>query len=210
MIANCPGCGTHYKHEPPTVKVRARCGRCDASLDLGRLRPYRIVSAAPPTAEQARRAANHLPIGLDHPALAATIADNVARSAARAEAPPIAMVMPVRPVENWEDEDPLPQIPEMTLQGAYESSVGPLEGREVSREDNGEGRGDENVVDTAPEESAANSGGGATFALWMAAGAIAGTGASWTMGGTTIMGAAGGAAIGSVAGWVWLRWTSQK
>ena len=193
MIANCPGCGTHYKHEPPKVKIRARCGRCDASLDLGRLRPYRIVSAAAPTAEQAQRAANHLPIGLDHPALATTIAENIARNTEHAEPRPVPVVLPVRPPEIWETEDPLPQIPEMTLKGA--SSAGLRE---------------EPLGDPARAEPSPDGGGGATFALWMATGAIAGTGASWMMGGTTITGMAAGAAFGAVAGWVWLRWTSPK
>ena len=193
MIANCPGCGTHYKHEPPKVKIRARCGRCDASLDLGRLRPYRIVSAAAPTTEQAQRAANHLPIGLDHPALATAIAENIARNTGHAEPRSVPVLLPVRPPEIWETEDPLPQIPEMTLRGA--SSAGLRE---------------EPLGERAPAEPSPDGGGGATFALWMTAGAIAGTGASWTMGGTTITGMAAGAAFGAVAGWVWLRWTSPK
>ena len=210
MIANCPGCGTHYKHEPPKVKVRARCGRCDTALDLGSLRPYRILATAAPTAEQSKRAASHLPIGLDHPALATTIAENLARNTARAVAPPVPVVSPARPAENWENEDPLPQIPELTLRGAYESSAGPIPGREVRREEHGELMGEPIAADSADGASAPESGKGTTIALWMAAGAIAGTGASWTMGGTTLVGVAGGAAFGVVAGWIWLRWTSPK
>jgi hypothetical protein len=209
VIANCPGCGTHYKHEPPKIKVRARCGRCDTSLDLGRLRPYRILRTAAPTAEQAARAASHLPIGLDHPALATTIAENLARNTTRAVAPPVPLVRPARPAENWENEDPLPQIPEMTLRGAYESSAGPISGV-VQREDPADLVGEPIASDPAPAVSAAVSGRGATIALWVAAGAIAGTGASWTMGGTTLAGAAGGAAFGAAAGWIWMRWTSPK
>lgn len=53
-------------------------------------------------------------------------------------------------------------------------------------------------------------GGPATFVLWLATGAIAGTGVSWTMGGTTMTGIAAGAALGAAAGWGWLRWTSPK
>ena len=209
MIANCPACGTHYKHEPPKVRVRARCGRCDASLDLGRLRPYRIVSAVAPTAEQARRAASHLPIGLDHPALATTIAENVARNSTHAVARPVPVVLPVGAPEIGENEDPLPQIPEMHLRGAYESAVRPVLDDDVPREGPGEGVGVE-MGDPTPEESSPDGGGAATFALWLATGAIAGTGASWTLGGTTITGMAAGAAFGAVAGWVWLRWTSLK
>jgi hypothetical protein len=210
VIANCPGCGTHYKHEPPKVRVRARCGRCDASLDLGRLSPYRIVSAAAPTAEQARRAASHLPIGLDHPALAITIAENVARNTANAEGPPVPVVLSVQSPKIWENEDPLPQIPEMTLRGAYPPSVRPVQDDDVRREDSNAGLHEEALTDPAPEGSSPEGGGAATFALWLVSGAIAGTGASWTMGGTTITGMAAGAAFGAVAGWVWLRWTSQR
>ena len=196
MIANCPSCGTHYKHEPPKVRVRARCGQCDASLELGRLRPYRIVSAAAPTAEQASCAASHLPIGLDHPALATTIAKNVARSNAREVARPVPL--PIRAPEIWDNEDPLPEIPERMLRDADESAVPHVLDNPVSPEDEDGG------VSEAP------SGGATTFALWLTTGAIVGTGASWTMGGTTITGIAAGAAFGSIVGWGWLRWTSPK
>ena len=54
------------------------------------------------------------------------------------------------------------------------------------------------------------SGGGATFALWLATGAIAGTGVSWTLGGTTIDGVALGAVAGALAGWGWQKWTSSR
>jgi len=210
VISNCPGCGTHYKHDPPKVKVRARCGRCDTSVELGRLSPYRILPAVAPTPEQAKRAARHLPIGLDHPALATTIAENLAHNAGRAQATPVPIVMPSRPVENWEDDDPLPQIPEMALRGAFEASAGPIPAGELPRESHGDALGEPIAEATVPAESAPEGGRVATIALWMAAGAIAGTGVSWTMGGTTILGAAAGAATGVVAGWVWLRWTSPK
>ena len=81
MIANCPSCGTHYKHELPKVTTRARCGRCDATVDLSRLRPYRIVTASSPRPEDAATASRYSPIGLDHPALATAIARNVAAPA---------------------------------------------------------------------------------------------------------------------------------
>ena len=48
------------------------------------------------------------------------------------------------------------------------------------------------------------------LAMWVAAGAIAGTGISWTMGGETLTGIAGGAAIGAIGGWGWSRWTSRR
>jgi hypothetical protein len=212
VIANCPGCGTHYKHEPPKARLRARCGRCDTSLNLDRLRPYRIASVVAPTVEQARRAANHLPIGLDHPALATTIAENVARATARTEAPPVPVVLPVRPVEDWETEDPLPQIPEMSLSRTYESSLPEVQLDEISRGDRGVDAHDGASPETAPapDASARTGGGEATFAISMVAGAIAGAGIGVTMGGWTIVGGALGAAAGAVAGWAWLRWTSQK
>lgn len=202
MIANCPSCGTHYKHEPPKVRVRARCGRCDATLDLARLSPYRIVTATAPSPEDAESAARHLPIGLDHPALATTIARNVAL--------PVPAPPSIQSPDLWEDEDPLPQIPEMTLRGVFESSVPPTAENDifaaVAVESSVQGaRGDGTADARSPAGDRA-----ATFALWLATGAIAGTGASWTMGGTTTTGMAAGAALGAAAGWGWLRWTSPK
>ena len=210
MIANCPSCGTHYKHEPPVERVRARCGRCDATVDLSRLRPYRIVPTATPTAEQAKRAARHLPIGLDHPALAAEIAKNVARNVPREVAPPAPAAPPVGTPEAWEDEDPLPQIPEMTSKEDYGVSASPPpEGGALAEEPAGEI--DPARLGEATAGLPSNAGGGvATFALWVATGMISGTGLSWTMGGTTMTGMIAGAACGAMAGWGWLRWTSPK
>jgi len=37
-----------------------------------------------------------------------------------------------------------------------------------------------------------------------------GLGASWTVGGTTLVGTAAGMALGVLAGWGWKRWTSPK
>ena len=218
MIANCPGCGTHYRHEPPKVRVRARCGRCATSLDLGRLSPYRIVAVVAPTKEQLRIAADHLPIGLDHPALATTIAENVSRKSTAAVAQPVPVLMPVpAPVlasvdstEIWENEDPLPPIPEMALRGDYDSSVRPAHRGEVTQEGPEQDVDEIASEDGKPLETTADGGRTATIALWLAAGAIAGTGASWTLGGTTIIGVAAGAGFGAVAGWMWLRWTSPK
>ena len=202
MIANCPTCGTHYKHEPPTVSVRARCGRCDTALYLARLSPYRIVPATAQTAEHVERAASHLPIGLDHPALATTIAHNIART--------VPTVLPARSPDMWEHEDPLPPIEEMTLRGAFESSVPQVSDGGILRLDVNEAFDRRSravgTTDAAPPASH----GAATFALWLATGAIAGTGASWTMGGTTMSGIAVGVTLGAVTGWGWLRWTSPK
>ena len=201
MIANCPGCGTHFKHEPPKAPVRARCGRCDAPLNLGRLRPYRIISAAPLTAEQAKRVASRVPIGWDDPALAATIAGNLERPGVCADAPPAEVVLPIRPPEVWDTEDdPLPQIPEMTMRGASDAA----------ERDSGPEAQKETPADASDETPERGGEAVATFALWMASGAIAGTGASWTMGGATITGLAVGAVLGAVAGWTWRRWKSPK
>ncbi len=212
MIANCPGCGTHYRHEPPKLKVRARCGRCATSLDLSRLSPYRIVAVAAPTKEQSRIAADHLPIGLDHPSLATTIAENVSRnSTAVVSRPvPVPVLAPVDSTDNWEDEEPLPPIPEMALRGTYEPSVRRVEQGEVPQVDPDHDTDGIALADGKLAEATTNGGGTATIALWLASGAIAGTGASWTLGGTTVIGAAAGAGFGAVAGWMWLRWTSLK
>ncbi len=202
MIANCPTCGTHYKHEPPVMKVRARCVRCDTTLFLARLRPYRIVPVDAPSAEAVARAVSHLRIGLDHPALATTIARNIARTA------PSTLPILLRDIRD--DEDPLPQIREMTLSGAFESSVPQIQDHDILAADTGEAFGRSTDGDAAPETSSPAGGAAATFALWLATGAIAGTGASWTMGGTTMSGIAAGATIGAVTGWGWRRWTSPK
>ena len=202
MIANCPTCGTHYKHDPPPVKVRARCVRCDTTLFLARLSPYRIVPVSVPSAEAAARAALHLPIGLDHPALATTIARNIARTAPA--------VLPIRSPEIRDDEDPLPQIREMALSGAFESSVPSGADDDILRPEACEVFGRKTDDAAAPDAASPAGGGAATFALWLATGAIAGTGASWTMGGTTLSGIAAGATLGAVTGWGWLRWTSPK
>ena len=202
MIANCPTCGTHYKHEPPAVKVQARCVRCDTTLFLARLRPYRIVSVDTPSAEQVARAASHLPIGLDHPALATTISRNIAHNSPA--------TVPIRPHDILVDEDPLPQIREMTSSGVFESSVPQFQVEDILGADAREAFGRKSDDEGAPETSSPTGGGAATFALWLATGAIAGTGASWTMGGTTLSGIAAGATIGAVTGWGWRRWTSPK
>ena len=206
MIANCPSCGTHYKHEPPTQRVRARCGRCDATLDLSRLRPYRIVPTGTPTLEQRRDASRHLPIGLDHPGLATAIATNVARNVKR----PSPETPAVRPQELWEAEDPLPPIPEMTPKESVGES-GAARNDMVSiglKTDLPGGTIGASAQAEAPAPEA--SGGVATFLLWVATGVITGTGLSWTMGGTTLTGMIAGAALGALAGWGWLRWTSPQ
>ncbi len=183
MIASCPSCGTHYKHEIPSVLVHARCGRCHTSFDLVRLAPYRIVSAGNASRGPGARAAGRLP------AIAAR---------------------PPDPPDVWQEDEPLPPIPEMALTGAFASAVPSLstEDRIAARTDDGpagDSGGDEGHEDVSPAGSGAT-----TFALWMATGAIAGTGASWTLGGTTVTGIAAGATLGAVAGLGWRRWTTQK
>lgn len=169
MIAHCTSCGIHYKHDPPKARVRARCGRCDAELDLARLSPYRIVSM-----ERA-------------PAIGPS-------------APGASAVLATRPHDIWQDDDPLPQIPEMEPAAAYGSSRSQA-GHAGVLQDGG---------DAASQAKSSIGGSSTTFALWMAAGAIAGTAASWTMDGATMTGLVAGSALGAVAGWGWLRWTSPK
>jgi len=202
VIANCPSCGTHYNHESPSLPARARCGRCDTTLDLTRFRPYRIVTAAAPTPEDLQRTESHLPIGLDHPALATAIARNVQRTAAGPRTD--------RTPERWEDQDPLPPIPEMELRGAFDSTVPEGSDGAILADRDAE-RSLEDAFDPAgavvPSRA---SGGGATFVLWLATGAIAGTGVSWMFGGTTIDGVALGSVVGALAGWGWQKWTSSR
>jgi hypothetical protein len=193
VIANCPSCGTHYKHEPPKEPVRAHCGRCATTLDLGRLRPYRIVPVLTPTRDEARRAAHHLPIGLDHPALATQIAQNVGQNAPTGSERPVPIVVASRPMEIIAE----PPTPAMD----HEMTSGERERAEVDPA---------TLADATAQPTTREGGSGATLALWLASGAIAGTGLSWTTGGTTLVGLAAGAAIGAVAGWMWLRWTSRK
>lgn len=205
VIANCPSCGTHYKHERPAVPARGRCGRCDTTFDLGRLRPYRIVAAAVPTPEDAARARRHLPIGLDDPALATAIARNVDRP----ERPRVVAIPPVLPAADaWETDDPLPAIPEMATLDAFAPSVPPWQEADILLARTAPA----DVEPDAPPsvEPPAVEGRATTFVLWLAAGGIVGTGASWILGGTTLTGAAAGALMGALIGWGWVRWTSPK
>ena len=195
MIANCPSCGTHYKHQTPVIPIRARCGRCDTMLDLTRFRPYRIVPEAAPTRRDATSAANYLPIGLDHPSLATTIAHNLAY--------PVAPLPLVEVPDVWDYDDPLPLIPEVELKGAF--------GESAPAETLCETFMDEPGIEDTPQDVVTRSEDGSTaFALWIATAAIVGTGASWTMGGTTLDGMAAGAFLGAVGWWGWRRWVSPR
>lgn len=160
MIAHCTSCGTHYKHDPPKERVRARCGRCDAELDLGRLSPYRIVAMphAPATGPSAQGGSAVLAAG---------------------------------PEQLWRDEDRLLESPEMTPSAENGAML-------------------QDGTGVASETEASLGGSPATIALWMAAGAIVGTGLAWTMDGGTATGILAGSALGALAGWGWLRWTSPK
>jgi hypothetical protein len=190
VIANCPSCGTHFKHETPVLAARARCGRCDSTLALTHRARYRILPADAPERRMGARDVPPRPVGLDAPSLAGTIARNIAR--------PVATTAPSP--ELWDVEEPLPQIPEMQNHEAF----APMP----------RGRDEDMLAGTeAPQTLPAwnrDSGGATTFALWVATGAIAGTGASWTMGGTTLAGMAAGTALGLLAAWGWMRWTSPK
>jgi hypothetical protein len=191
VIANCPSCGTHFKHDAPVIAARARCGRCDSPLEITRLARYRIVSTAEPAPRPAARVVPPLSIGLDDPKLASAIAPNVA-AAATATAPS---------AELWDVDEPLPPIPEMQHHDVFGASMPSA------------GDGDMLAGEEAHRELATSygdSGSATTFALWVATGAIAGTGASWTVGGTTMAGLAAGTALGVLAGWGWKRWTSPK
>lgn len=202
VIANCPSCGTHYKHEPPKMRVRARCGRCDAELDLARLSPYRIVSLAASVSDPAGPPARQHAMVADHPSPATTNERIVARPEQDSRA--------VRPQDIWEDDDPLPQIPEMTLPGdlGFSEPRASDEGILDDRRGEAPGRQAPRNATTAGSWPAGER--AATFALWLATGAIAGTGTSWTMAGSTMTGLAAGAALGGVVGWGWLRWASPK
>jgi len=204
VIANCPACGTHFKHQVVAAPARARCGRCDATVDLSRLRPYRIVTASAPSPADTATAAARLPIGLDDPSLATRIAG---RRAPPPDAPPADMpasepaAAPVEPApialarvdDAWDTDDPLPSIPEMD--GTDRDILG---AQHVSEVDG---------VAPMPQPP---EGRRTTFALWLLAGAIIGTGVSWTLGGTTEWGMGAGTVLGSLMGLVWLRWLSAK
>jgi hypothetical protein len=201
VIAHCPACGTHYRHDILATPMRGRCGRCDAAIDLSRLRPYRLVVSRP--AEVMALAAGvdlaEGPIEAAHlPAIASPTAAEVS-----AVPPPAMLEGP-----SWENEDPLPPIPEM--------AVMPIELRPMPADDDREAaspaaEGSRTDPESRTPRAAPHAEGRATtWLLWTAAGAIAGTGFSWTMGGTTIAGVASGTLAGAIAGWGWLRWMSLR
>jgi hypothetical protein len=119
-----------------------------------------------------------MPIGLDDPSLATRIAvrvtpppdappaDMPARETAAAPVEPAPIAL-ARVDDAWDTDDPLPSIPEMDATD-----------RDIL--------GAQHVSEVDGVARAGHGGkGAATFALWLLAGAIIGTGVSWTLGGTT-------------------------
>ena len=150
------------------------------------------MEARAPRARDVRRAAEHLPIGLDDPVLATSIAQRVKTS----EAAPLVPVSPTA----WVDD--------IGLRPPAEASVPPVSESDILAE---AGRDDVYDVPIVPRPApTASADRIATLGMWIVAGAIAGTGASWTMGGTTVNGIAVGAALGCIAGFGWTRWTSPQ
>jgi hypothetical protein len=187
LIVSCPSCGTNYKRPALRGPARARCGCCAGPIDLSGLRPYRIVRATAPSAGDLAKAEAHLPIGLDDPALASRIAARVA-GAAPAPLVPLAATR-----ETWDESEPLPEIPEMAIAPP-----------EYARTD-GSDEAEQAIADAAPERASS----AVVFGFWAAGGAIVGTGTSWTLGGTTVMGIVAGGLTGLAAAWGFLRWTSR-
>jgi len=163
------------------------------------------VGVRAPRAQDVRRAAEHLPIGLDDPVLATTIARRVETAPAPTPvplvglAPEVAAAVPVSPTA-WVDD--------IGLRPPAEASVPPVTESDILAE---AGRDDAYDVPITPRRgSTASADRLATLGMWIFAGAIAGTGASWTMGGTTLNGIAAGAVLGWIVGWGWTRWTSPQ
>ncbi len=188
MIANCPSCGTHYKHEAPPESVEARCGRCDAALVLSRARPYRIVPVRMPSGREAAIVAAYSSIGVDDPALVTEIARNVPETVIDAPvlrahpahehvaAPPIVLA-----------PHPAVAVPEAAPAEAAPATAAPAE------------------VEVRPARKSSSA-----FPLWLAASAMVGIAASWWIGGGTIDGLAWGAGAGAVVWWGWRRWISPR
>ena len=188
MIVSCPTCGTSYKRPPASSSARARCGCCAGTIDLSGLRPYRIVRAAEPGADDLARAGAHLPIGLDEPALATRIAASVGNAS------PAPLVPLVSTGEVWDESESLPEIPEM-------AAAAPEFERPADDTDE--------AVRALSESARARSSAAAVYGFWVAGAAIVGTGTSWTLGGTTAAGLTAGGLCGLIAAWGWLRWTSR-
>ena len=197
MIAQCPACGTHYRHDVLATPMRGRCGRCDAAIDLTRLRPYRLV--VPRGAEAVALAASV--VTADEPFVPVPTPVAVAPEPVRADrlhAPATGL-----DARSWENEDPLPPIPEMALP-EIDLRPMPADGEDATGVPESVGAGQE------PTAPVTGEGRGTTWLLWVAAGAIAGTGISWTIGGTTLAGVAAGTLAGAIAGGGWLRWMSPR
>ena len=184
MIVSCPTCGAQYKHPAPSARKRARCGSCASPVDLTPGPTYRIVD---------------VPGGEREPALVA------AGAGPYVAAPVAAAGRRIAPVgTTWDESESLPDIPEMA---GDESGLGP-DGPDAL----GGGRLG-GAIDPPGFEAFASSSrseaGIALYAFWAAGGAIVGTGASWTLGGTTLVGVVAGALFGTLAAWGFVRWTSR-
>lgn len=169
----------------------ANCPSCGTHFKLDR----------PPTAARARCGRCDSDVDLSHQRTYRIVDASRAQPVARAAAAAVAATVP----DFWKDPDPLPAIPEMARRGAFEASVPPVAESDILPETVGEGDMDA-LAEAVPESQATI----ATLAMWVAAGAIAGTGISWMSGGETLTGVAAGAATGVVAAWGWARWTSPK
>jgi len=202
VIAHCPACGTHYRHDVLATPMRGRCGRCDTAIDLSRLRPYRLV---------VRHVADAVALAASGGAVRETFVPAhapppVAVAPEPAPSVPLQASSPSLGERSWENEDPLPPIPEMAITDIDLRPV-PADREDQAGSPEGAAVGPESAVPTA---SSGGEGRGTTWLLWVAAGAIAGTGISWTIGGTTLAGVAAGTLAGAIAGWGWLRWMSPR
>jgi hypothetical protein len=103
--------------------------------------------------------------------------------------------LPVPDVQPWEVE--------ITAEGQGDGVDTPHERNQAEASEPRSG-------DELPQADTRRRGDGTSIALWAAAGAVGGFGASWTMGGEALTWMAAGAALGASSGWVSLRWPSRK
>lgn len=200
MIASCPTCGTHYKHEAPVAPVRMRCGRCASSIDISALRPYRIVEPTSTARVHSARGAARLPGPFDVPAAAATPGPEV-RVPVLHPAPPVAEARPdpAMPVKSWDHHEPIPAAP---APAEWSEPVEAMEDAPPS----GPARSWDADSNPRPEEESILT----TLGLWGFGGAVLGTGASWTLGGSTTLGASIGGVGGLTIAWIWLKWAARR
>jgi hypothetical protein len=176
--------------------VHARCGRCDTAFDRTGLHPYRIVRAATVASEPKVGAAR---------AAFATRANRSEDAHDTARKWRVEASETGRAVDTWDETEALPPIPEMAHAPAFEPSVPPVSEDEILEERTDEGADE---LPPIPVPRGRPPGVGAV-ATWTIAGSVLGTGVSWTLGDTTIMGVLFGGLVGLSAAWGWLRWTSR-